>query len=87
MDRRGKMTMPEFDAMLRMLYASQDADPDLVRLLAVNGSGDADELSFEEFLAVSKTIFVFSELIFVFCFFFCASTVVTVIAIFLHTTA
>lgn len=48
------MTMPEFDAMLRMLYASQDADPNLVKLLAVNGSGDEDELSFQEFLAVRQ---------------------------------
>lgn len=52
-DRRGKVSMPEFDAMLRMLYASQDADLNLVKLLAVNGSDDEDELSFDEFVAVS----------------------------------
>ncbi|CAM9561049.1 unnamed protein product, partial [Sphacelaria rigidula] len=51
-DKRGKMSMPEFDAMIRMLYATEDADPDLVRLLAINGSGDEDELSFQEFLGV-----------------------------------
>lgn len=46
--------MPELDAMLRMLYASQDADPELLALLGVNGTGDEDALTFDEFLVVSK---------------------------------
>lgn len=51
-DRRGNITMAELDAMLRMLYGSQDADPELLKLLAINGSGDDDALTFDEFLQV-----------------------------------
>lgn len=53
-DRRGKITMPELDAMLRMLYASEDADPKLLMLLGVNGSSDENALTFQEFLAVRR---------------------------------
>ncbi|CAM9217683.1 unnamed protein product [Hapterophycus canaliculatus] len=49
-DKRGKVTMAELDAMIRMLHGSPDADPDLLKLLAVNGSADEDALTFEEFL-------------------------------------
>lgn len=52
MDRTGKITMAELDAMQRMLCASPDADPELLELLAVNGRADEDALSFEEFLQV-----------------------------------
>lgn len=51
-DKRGKVTMAELDAMIRMLYGSAEADPEVVQLLAVNGSGDEDALTFEEFLQV-----------------------------------
>lgn len=44
--------MAELDAMVRMLYGSPDADPDLMKTLAVNGSGDEDALTFDEFLQV-----------------------------------
>eukprot|EP00752_Nemacystus_decipiens_P002610 g2443.t1 len=53
-DKRGKVTMAELDAMIRMLYGTADADPEVVRLLAVNGSGDEDALTFDEFLQVVK---------------------------------
>ncbi|CAM9446134.1 unnamed protein product, partial [Ascophyllum nodosum] len=53
-DRRGIITMAELDAMLRMLYASREADPDLLQLLAINGSGDEDTLTFDEFLQAVK---------------------------------
>ncbi|CAN0163265.1 unnamed protein product, partial [Ectocarpus sp. 13 AM-2016] len=49
-DKRGRVTMAELDAMVRMLYGSPDADPDLLKSLAVNGSGDEDALTFDEFL-------------------------------------
>lgn len=51
-DKRGKVTMAELDAMIRMLYGSADADPEVLRLLAVNGSADEDALTFNEFLQV-----------------------------------
>lgn len=51
-DKRGKVTMAELDAMIRMLHGSPDADPELLRMLAVNGSADEDALAFEEFLQV-----------------------------------
>lgn len=44
--------MAELDAMIRMLYGSAEADPEVLRLLAVNGSGDDDALTFKEFLEV-----------------------------------
>ena len=44
--------MAELDAMLRMLYGSVDADPEVLGMLAVNGSGDEDALTFDEFLQV-----------------------------------
>eukprot|EP00904_Undaria_pinnatifida_P011356 jgi/Undpi1/7350/HiC_scaffold_22.g09823.m1 len=53
-DRRGKVTMAELDAMLRMLYGSPEADPDLLKLLAINGEGDEDALSFDEFAQVVR---------------------------------
>lgn len=49
--------MAELDAMVRMLYGSPDADPDLMKALAVNGSGDEDSLTFEEFLQVLRGFF------------------------------
>lgn len=45
--------MAELDAMLRMLYGTPDADPEVLKLLAVNGSGDEDALTFEEFVQVT----------------------------------
>lgn len=51
-DRQGIITMAELDAMLRMLHGSTEADPDLLRILAVNGSNDEDALTFDEFLKV-----------------------------------
>lgn len=51
-DKRGKVTMAELDAMIRMLYGSAEADPGVLRLLAVNGDGDNDSLTFDEFLQV-----------------------------------
>eukprot|EP00903_Cladosiphon_okamuranus_P019985 g18360.t1 len=53
-DKVGKVTMAELDAMIRMLYGSAEADPDVLRLLAVNGSGDDDALTFDEFLQAVK---------------------------------
>lgn len=44
--------MAELDAMLRMLYGSKEADPDLLKLLAIHGSDDEDALTFAEFLQV-----------------------------------
>lgn len=52
MDKRGKVTMAELDAMIRMLYGSAEAEAEVLRLLAVNGSGDEDALTFDEFLQV-----------------------------------
>lgn len=46
--------MPELDALLRMLYASEKANPALLTLLGIHGSGDQDLLSYGEFLEVSR---------------------------------
>ena len=54
-DRRGKVTMAELDAMLRMLYGSPEADPDLLRFFAINGDGDEDSLAFDEFAQVGRS--------------------------------
>lgn len=51
-DRIGKITMAELDAMLRMLYGSLEADSDLLKMLAINGNGDEDALTFDEFCEV-----------------------------------
>ncbi|CAM9895609.1 unnamed protein product [Ectocarpus sp. 4 AP-2014] len=56
-DKRGRVTMAELDAMVRMLYGSPDADPDLLKALAVNGSGDEDALTFDEFLQAVQNNF------------------------------
>lgn len=49
--------MAELDAMLRMLYGTPDADPEVLRLLAVNGSGDEDALTLDEFVQVKGSLF------------------------------
>ena len=53
--------MAELDAMLRMLYASREADPDLLQLLAINGSGDEDTLTFDEFSQVCGSFCIYRE--------------------------
>lgn len=48
--------MAELDAMLRMLYGSPEADPDLLRFFAINGDGDEDCLAFDEFAQVGRSL-------------------------------
>ena len=56
--------MAELDAMLRMLYGSPEADPDLVKIFAINGDGDEDALSFDEFAQVGGSLRVSNRAIY-----------------------
>lgn len=49
--------MAELDAMLRMLYGSPEADPDLLQIFAINGDGDEDALAFDEFAQVGRSLY------------------------------
>ncbi|CAM9426212.1 unnamed protein product, partial [Pylaiella littoralis] len=53
-DKRGRITMAELDSMLRMLYGTPDADPEVLKALAINGAEDEDALTFDEFVQAVK---------------------------------
>lgn len=62
--------MAELDAMLRMLYGSTDADPEVLKVLAVNGSEDEDALTFDEFLQVGLLLWFLLLLLLLLLLFF-----------------
>lgn len=49
--------MAELDAMLRMLYDSPEANPDLLQIFAIHGDGDEDALAFDEFAQVGRSLY------------------------------
>eukprot|EP00611_Tribonema_gayanum_P025157 TRINITY_DN5683_c0_g1_i6.p1 TRINITY_DN5683_c0_g1~~TRINITY_DN5683_c0_g1_i6.p1 ORF type:complete len:553 (-),score=200.04 TRINITY_DN5683_c0_g1_i6:1113-2576(-) len=53
-DARAFITVPECDALLRMLAGSAEADPAVLKLLAPHGDGDGDGIGYDEFLAVAE---------------------------------
>lgn len=51
-DRLRKLTVPELDAMIRMLYGTENADSGLLKLVSPRGNSDYDYITLEEFTAV-----------------------------------
>jgi hypothetical protein len=54
-DRLRVLAMPDYDAMLRMLYNTDTADPAVLALLAINGSSDESTVSYTEFVQLAET--------------------------------
>jgi hypothetical protein len=54
-DRLRVLAMPDYDAMLRMLYNTDTADPAVLTLLAINGSSDESTVTYTEFVQLAET--------------------------------
>jgi hypothetical protein len=54
-DRLRVLAMPDYDAMLRMLYNTDTADTAVLSLLAINGGSDESTVSYTEFVQLAET--------------------------------